>query len=505
MQRDGATISLWQHNIPDYVSQTHSLPEITYDVLIVGGGITGISTGLLLQKAGKKCLIAEAATIGFGTTGGTTAHLNNFMDSPYSEIAKNFGEDNAQLVCTAANNAIGLIKKNIADYNINCDFSEQKGYLFSQGEKQDKELDEIYEASLKAGCHVIYSGSIPLPVTFRKAVLFENQAQFHSTKYLYGIAKAFEDAGGTLLQGCRITNVKDGESLEVTSDRGTIRAKALIYATHVPPGVNILHFRCAPYRSYAMAIKLANDNYPANLAYDMYDPYHYYRTQEVDGEKYLIAGGEDHKTGHVENTNMCFTKLESYLRGYFNIESIPFKWSSQYYQPVDGLPYIGHLPGNPSNVYVATGYGGNGITYSHVAARVLTDILVKGSSEYEKLFSPARVKPMAGFEDFIKESADVVAKLIGGLFPSPKMEELADMAHGEAKVVKYQGQSIALFKDEGGKVHAVNPACTHIDCQVSWNNAERSWDCPCHGSRFNGDGKMLTAPARKDLEKIELK
>ncbi len=504
MKRDGATISVWQSNMPDYVSQSHDLPDKTYDVIIVGGGVTGISTALLLQKAGKKCIIAEAKTIGFGTSGGTTAHLNTFMDSPYSEIAQNFGEDNAQLVCTSAKEAIELIRKNVEEYNIDCGFSEQQGYLFSQDEKQDKELEKIFEASKKAGCEVAYSDSIPVPVEFTKAVIFEQQAQFHSSRYIYALAKEFENRGGTLLQNCRVTAVKENDPLEVESSKGKIIAKSLVYATHVPPGVNLLHFRCAPYRSYAIAVKLNDDNYPAGLAYDMYDPYHYYRTQEIDGKKYLIAGGEDHKTAHEENTQACFTKLEAYLRKYFDINEIPFKWSSQYFQSTDGLPYIGHLPGNPSNVYVATGYGGNGMTYSHVAAKVLTDMIVSGKSEYEKLYNPGRVKPVAGFTDFVKESADVVGNFIGKWFSSSKITQLTEIAAGEAKVVKYEGHSIALFKDETGTVHAVNPACTHIKCSVAWNNAEKSWDCPCHGSRFDAEGEMLTAPARKNLEKLEL-
>ena len=266
--------------------------------------------------------------------------------------------------------------------------------------------------------------------------------------------------------------MKENDPLEIESDRGTIKARSLIYATHIPPGVNLLHFRCAPYRSYAMGIKLIDNNYPDGLAYDMYDPYRYYRTQEVNGEKFLIAGGEDHKTAHEENTEMCFTKLESYLRKHFDIEQIAFKWSSQYFQPVDGLPYIGHLPGNPDNVYVATGYGGNGMTYSHVAAKLLTDLIVSGKSVYEKLYDPNRIKPFAGFTDFAKEAADVVGNLIGRWFSSSKIDELAELAPGEAKVVKYDGHTIALYKDKNGKHHAVNPACTHINCKVAWNTVE---------------------------------
>ena len=506
MQRDGALTSLWQHGIPGYVPRTNTISKDVFDVIIVGGGITGITTALQLQKAGKKCILAEAHTIGFGTSGGTTAHLNTFMDNSYAQIEKDFGEDNAQLVHAAAREALDLVKKNIGEYNIDCEYSELPGYLYSQDEKQTKELDDIYEASKKAGCGIRFEDKIPVPVDFIKAVVYERQAQFHPAKYFYALAEAFEDAGGVLLQNCRITGVHEkGDNLEIESFLGKIYAKQLIYATHIPPGVNLLHFRCAPYRSYAMAIKLKGGKYPDGLAYDMYDPYHYYRTQEVNGEKYLVAGGEDHKTAHQENTEECFRRLEAYLQKYFDIEEVSFKWSSQFFSPADGLPYIGHLPHNPSNVFVATGFGGNGMTYSHVTALVLTDMIVKGESRYQKLFDPNRIKPMAGFENFVKESADVVAKFIGDRIHKVKIKELSEIAAGEAKVVKYEGDSIALYKDEKGGLHAVNPACTHVNCIVGWNSAEKTWDCPCHGSRFSMDGEVLTAPARKDLEKIDMK
>lgn len=504
MQRDGALTSLWQHNLPDYVSGSQKPGDEIYDVLIVGGGITGITTALLLQKAGKKCILAEARTIGFGTSGGTTAHLNTMLDSPYNVLEKNFGEENARLVASVTREALELIKKNVAQYNIECGHSEKKGFIFSQDDKQTKELDEIFEASKKAGCDVEYAQAIPVPVDFKKAIVFNREAQFHPSKYFYGLAKEFEKEGGILLQGCRITGVKENSVLEAQSTLGQINARRMIYATHIPPGVNLLHFRCAPYRSYAMAVKLRDNNYPDGLAYDMYDPYHYYRTQIVDGETYLVAGGEDHKTGHGENTEACFTRLESYLRKHFSIESIDFRWSSQYFEPTDGLPYIGNLPGNPDNVFVATGFGGNGMTHSHVAAIVLTDLIVQGKSNYEKLFNPNRIKPVAGFANFVKEGADVAGIFIGKWFSSSKISELADLAPGEAKVVKYEGSSLALFKDETGNFHAVNPTCTHLSCAVAWNMAERTWDCPCHGSRFSADGEMLTAPARKDLEKVDL-
>ena len=477
----------------------------SFDVVIVGAGITGLSTALKLQQEGKKCLVAEAATIGFGTSGGTTAHLNTFMDSSYADIEKNFSERDALLVCQAAKDAITLVEKNISTFNISCDFERKDGYLYSQDDKQTKELDEILEASRRAGCDVDYVDSIPLDIPFQKAISFKGQAQFHPTKYLNGLAQAFEEAGGVILENCRVAGVKELEgSLEVQTPAATVTAGHLVYATHVPPGVNLLHFRNAAYRSYVLAILLDNNAYPEGLAYDMEDPYHYYRTQVINGQNYLIAGGEDHKTGDEENTEFCFHKLESYLRQYFTFSEVAFKWSSQYYEPADGLPYIGHLPGNPSTVFTATGYSGNGMIYSHVAAMLLTDIIQQRENNLQALFDPERVKLLAGFSSVVKESADVVAKFVSKFYDHTKIKELDEIVNDDGKIIKFGDDVMAVYRDTSGILHAVHPACTHINCHVTWNNTEKSWDCPCHGSRFDMDGKVLTAPARKNLQPIAL-
>src|SRR5688572_20228911 len=396
MKRDGACTSLWQDTVTDFIPRQQELNNKVFDVVIVGGGITGITTALQLQKAGKSCLIAEAHNLCFGTTGGTTAHINTFFDTPYNYIKNDFGEDNAQLVASATKQAIALYNQNIKAYNIDCGFEEKDGFVYAQTDEQLEELDKIFEASKDAGVKVSYSDSLPVPVEFKKAIVFSGQAQIHPTRYVHALAKEFEKLGGVILEQCTIDKFEENDGvLTIESNRELLKAHNLVYATHIPPGVNLLHFRCAPYRSYAMAVTLNNDNYPDALAYDMYDPYHYHRTQTIDGKKYLVVGGEDHKTAHIKNTAACFHHLESYIRRYYDVGDIAYKWSSQYFEPSDGLAYIGHLPGNPDNVYVATGLGGNGITYSHIAAITLADLITIGDSEFKKLFNPNRVKPVA--------------------------------------------------------------------------------------------------------------
>lgn len=505
MQRDGACQSIWQSSLPEYRSAATYIPVGLQDVVIIGGGITGLTTALLLQKAGKKCVVAEAHNIGFGTTGGTTAHLNTFLDTTYAQIEKRFSAEDASLIADGAKEAIALIKQHIDEYNIQCLFKELPGYVFAEDEKQARELDELIKGANKVGVGADYTNTTVVPIPYHKIAVLENQAQFNPMLYLHGLARALERAGGILLQDCRMLHAEDNEVVEVVTTRGNIKCRQLIYATHIPPGVNLLHFRCSPWRSYAIAVQLKTGDYPEAVVYDLHDPYHYYRTQEVDGKKYLIAGGEDHKTGHEENTEACFRRLESHVRTFFDVQEVSYKWSSQYFESVDGLPYIGHLPGHPGNFYVATGFGGNGMIYGTLAGIMFSDMLVNGSSRYEELLDPNRIKPVAGFANFVKEAADVTAKLVGGLFPAEKLSVLADLAFDEARIVEYEGKKMGIYKDMQGKLYAIDPACTHIKCTVQWNHAEKSWDCPCHGSRFSCNGELLTGPARKNLAVYDLK
>jgi glycine/D-amino acid oxidase-like deaminating enzyme/Rieske Fe-S protein len=504
IKRDGHTSSLWQDAVAPFKAVATSGENKSFDVVIAGGGITGLTTALLLQEAGKNCLVLEAQNLCFGTTGGTTAHLNTLLDTPYATIEKKFSKEDAGLIAEAAAKALDLIRININKYSIDCDFAEAEAYLFAQNDEQEKELQEIFEASARAGLTVKYTDQMPFPLPFSKTMKAVNQAKFNPVKYVYGLAKAFEKAGGVIQQNCRVTDVKTDHKLEIITNNGKYQACDIIYATHIPPGINLLHLRCLPYRSYAMAVTLEDKNYPEGLAYDMLDPYHYYRCQFVNGQTYLIAGGKDHKTGAEENTDYIFTKLEATIRENFKVKEIAYKWSSQYFEPADGLPYIGHLPGHPQHIFVATGYGGNGMTYSHVAARLLSDILLKKENALMELLDPNRIKPIAGFTNFITHNTGVVSNYAGKLFSAEKLTELADLATGEARIVKYEGKKIGLYKDEYGNLHAVNPVCTHLKCEVAWNGAERSWDCPCHGARYDCSGKVITGPADISLEPINI-
>lgn len=503
--RDAATQSIWQKHISRIADgETSFNSNQVYDVLIVGAGITGLTTALLLQEAGKKCIIAEAHTIGFGTTGGTTAHLNTFLDNSYNYIEKDFGEDKSKLVAQACKEAIDTVAYFVDRYQINCDFEYKKGYLFAENEKEADELDKILEASQRAGTSVHTVNEIPVSLNFNKAIAFDQQAQIHPLKYIFKLAEEFLKLGGVVLQNTMIRSTeKSGDHHLAVADNTSVNTRKIVYATHIPPGINLLHFRCAPYKSYVLGIKLSHENYPSDLAYDLKDPYHYFRTQEIDGQKYLILGGDDHKSGQADPEE-SYRSLENYAREHYQVSSIDYKWSAQYFVPADGLPYIGKLPGFDEDVFVATGFSGNGITIGSIAGKILRDLIIDNTSRYADLFAPGRIKPIAGFTEFVKENSNVAYRFVADRISVKELDSLNQIPFDEGRIVEYKDEKLAIYKSAAGEVHALSPVCTHAGCIVSWNKAEKSWDCPCHGARFDIEGNVLTGPASKELKKIHL-
>ena len=504
IKRDGSNISVWQESVDEYLPTNKIDFSKIYDVVIVGGGITGISTAYHLQKAGMNCLLLEAHELCFGTTGGTTAHINTLLDVPYSTIEKNFSKEKSRLVAESVKEAVNTIRDTVYKHNIDCDLKTTTATLFAETDKQKDELDKISTATNDAGIKNNLINKISIPIAFLKAMQVDEQAKFNPVRYVHGLGIQFEKAGGVILQQCRFVSADENENVTIETSKGKCTARFLIYATHIPPGVNLLHFRCVPMRSYAMAVILKNNEYPEDLLYDMVDPYNYYRSQEVDGQKYFIAGGNDHKTAHEENQEYRFLKLESHIRKYFEVKEVAHKWSSQYYESPDGLPYIGQLPGH-DKIFVATGFGGNGMPYSTVAALLLTKMITNEDSPYKDLYDPNRLKPVAGFTNFVNHNADVVKQFASKWFSHEELHELAEIATEEGKIVNFKDEKVAIYKDKDGAIHALSPTCTHVGCEVKWNNAELTWDCPCHGARYSYDGRVLNGPTTKNLAKVSVR
>jgi len=501
--RDGKNISLWQVSKRALANGISDASEI-YDVLIIGGGITGLTTALDLQREGKKCMLAESHNLGFGTTGGTSAHLNTFLDATYPEIDSDFGKGVSSMLADASKRMIEKIKANIDELQIDADFEFKDGYLFSQNEEETRQLREILTSAQAAGTAVSESNENGLPIDFQHSLRFKEQAQFHPLKYIAGLADGFTKLGGKISEGIMVTatELRDGIHHAV-HDNGEIKAKNLVWATHIPPGINILSLRNAPYRSYVIAAELKDGNYPKCLSYDMQEPYHYFRSHELDGKNYLLVGGADHKTGH-DDPEQAFTDLEKYAREIFEITEIKFRWSSQYYVPVDGLPYIGQMPGMDDCTYVATGFNGNGMIFGSLSGEIITSLILKKEHALAKVLSPSRIKPVSGFSEFVKENADVAYHFIADRFGGAVLDTLNGLANGEGKIASFDGKKLALYKDSTGKVTALDPVCTHAGCIVGWNPSEKSWDCPCHGGRFATDGCVITGPPREALGRVNI-
>lgn len=502
--RDGRNASVWQTGLENIKTENFDAAKI-YDSLIVGGGITGLTAAIILQNSGQQCILADAHHIGFGTTGGTSAHINTFADTTYDEVESKFSKDASKLFARGIAEAVETIKTFTAQYNIDCDLEERKAYVYAEDKKQEKELDSLYEGTVNAGVSVRVVDQAPTPVAYQKVLEFDGQYQFHPLKYISALQKEFINAGGVIVENTRIEEVESEESyyIAVSTDK-KIKAKHVLYATHIPPGgVNILHFMNAPYRSYVLAATLRNNDYPDALVYDMEEPYHYVRSHTVDEQKYLIAGGYDHKTGHGD-PDQSFADLEAWVRKHYDVDSIDYYWSSQYYVPADGLPYIGQLPGTSEGIFAATGYNGNGMILGTLAGKILADLAMEKENQYADLFDTKRIKPIASASELIKEGADATFHFIADRFSVDEIKSLNDLQPDHGIVGEFSGKKVAVYKDMEGTISALSPVCTHTHCIVDWNNAEKSWDCPCHGGRFDTNGNVLTGPPRKNLEQIKL-
>jgi glycine/D-amino acid oxidase-like deaminating enzyme/nitrite reductase/ring-hydroxylating ferredoxin subunit len=505
IERDGNHQSAWQAETITPLMHPKIQPDLVYDTIIIGGGITGVTAALLLQNAGKRCLLIDMGRIGYGTTGGTSAHINTFADTTYTEAESAFGKEGAQLFADAINEGFAIIKNNINTYQIDCDLEVKNGYIYAEDEDQAKQLADLYNGTVNVGVDISYVNNVPTPVEYVKAVMLPNQAQFHPLKYLKGLEAAYLKAGGLIIENTRVEDIEHEYDFHlVKSSEQVFKAKKVIYATHVPPKITVFSFRCAPYRSYVLGVKLTTDSaYPDALVYDMQDPYHYFRTHVIDGQKLLIAGGNDHKTGH-DDPEKAFADLEKYVRKYYKVSSVKYRWSSQYYIPVDGFPYIGQIPFEADGIYCATGFNGNGMMLGTISAKILSDIVLGIKNKYEDIFNTSRIKPIDGFAEFVKENADVAYHFIADRLSIHEIDSLKRLPNDSGKVVEVNGKKIAAYRDKDGNINALNPVCTHAACIVNWNQEEKSWDCPCHGARYDINGTVITGPAVKNLPKIDI-
>jgi glycine/D-amino acid oxidase-like deaminating enzyme/nitrite reductase/ring-hydroxylating ferredoxin subunit len=501
----GATTSFWmEEGLPDFTALES---DASVDVCVIGAGIAGLSAAYQVARDGRSVLVIDDGRPGGGETGRTTAHLVTALDDRYYELEQHLGKEAARLAAQSHAAAISRIETICREEGIDCDFCRVDGYLFAPSEKAAKELDKELQAAHRAGLEDVRRVDRPPLPSFDlgPALHFPQQAQFHPVKYLKGLTAAIARRGGRICGHTHAVEISDGSPTRVTTRGGhTITAAATVVATNTPINDRVvIHTKQAAYRTFVIGMKIASGSVPHAQFWDTLDPYHYVRIAgEVDeGHQLLIVGGEDHKTGQADDADQRHARLVEWTRARFPVIGEPlYRWSGQVMEPIDGLAFIGRNPGD-RHVYIVTGDSGNGMTHGTIAGMLIGDLIASCDNPWAKLYDPSR-KALKSAGEFTKENANVAVQfkewLTAGDVPGIEQIPL-----GAGAVVRSGMHKLAVYKDQQGQVSAFDATCPHLKCIVVWNSAERSFDCPCHGSRFDCQGKVINGPANVDLTPVD--
>jgi glycine/D-amino acid oxidase-like deaminating enzyme/nitrite reductase/ring-hydroxylating ferredoxin subunit len=501
----GQTTSVWvaTAEIPEFsplAADTHA------DVCIVGAGIAGLTTAYLLAREGKAVALLDDGRIGGGMTERTTAHLSNAFDDRYQEMERLHGERGARLIADSHTAAIDRIERIIAEEKIECEFERLDGFLFAPPDQSKEVLEDELKAAHRAGLEgvEIVEGAPIADFDTGMCLRFPRQAQFHPLKYLAGLARAIQRDGGRIFTATHVSQMEGGAKTYVkTGDGHTITAGAIVIATNTPINdIVTIHTKQAPYTTYVIGARVPRGSVTRALYWDTLDPYHYVRLGRSGSENYdlLIVGGEDHKSGQVDDYEQRHARLEAWARERWPmIEAVEFQWSGQVMEPVDGVAFIGRNPGDPRNVYVATGDSGMGMTHGTIAGILITDLVVGRECSWVPVYDPSRVTVRAAV-DFARENLNVVAQYAAGFAGPGDVGSAEEVAPGTGAVIRRGLSKVAVYCDESGVRHELSAVCKHLGCIVDWNPVESSWDCPCHGSRYDKNGYVITGPANSDLD-----
>jgi glycine/D-amino acid oxidase-like deaminating enzyme/nitrite reductase/ring-hydroxylating ferredoxin subunit len=481
--------------------------NINVDVIVVGAGVTGITTAYLLRKAGSTVALIERERVASIDTGHTTAHLTYITDVELQELVRNFGEDHAQAAWDAGAAAIDEIERIVREESIECEFTRVPAYVHvrvgGSARKEASSLEKEAHLAAKLGFDAAYLDSAPyfnLP-----AVRFANQAKFHPRKYLRSLVEKIPGNGSQVFEKSAAVEF-DAQKRRVKVNRNWISFDRVVMATNNPlvglasiVSATLLQTKLSLYTSYALSGRLPSDTVPEALFWDTREPYDYLRIDRHRGFDYLIYGGEDHKTGQKKETKRAYVRLWRRLKKIIPEARVDHRWSGQIISTPDGLPYIGE---NAEHQFVATGYCGNGITFGTVAAMMARDWIAGRKNPWTDLFAVDRKKLKGATWNYLRENKDYPYYMIKDRIARPEADSVSEVKRGDGMIIRSRGKKVAVFRDRNGNVHKLSPVCTHLGCLVRWNPAESTWDCPCHGSRFKPTGEVISGPAEEPLAPI---
>ena len=474
--------------------------DVKVDVAVAGGGMTGITAAYMLKKAGLKVAVVEAGRIIQGTTGHTTGKITSQHSLIYNRTKNYMGSERAKQYADANESAIRTIHGLVKSEGIDCDFNWEPAYIFTLTDSYIQKIADEASTAESLGIKAAYTESIPLPFKVKGAVRFDDQARFHPRKYLLALAGKIEGNGSYIFENTRVVDMKEGSPCTlITSGGRKVTADYAILATHFPcyDGRGFYFARMYPERSYALALKV-KEKFLGGMYITAEDPGRSLRSQEHDGGELLIVSGEHHKTGHGTRLKEHYNNLMEFAQKHYEVQELLCRWSTQDYTTLDKVPYVGRLTSKHQNVFTATGFRKWGMTNSTVSAMIITDLITKGESPWAEVYDPSRFIPNPSITSFIAMNADVAANLVSGKL-KPAAQDI-ELEKGEADVVEIEGQKMGVFKDEKEQLHIVDTTCTHMGCELKWNDAETTWDCPCHGSRFTCEGKIVEGPAVNELQ-----
>lgn len=507
----GNSLSLWQDHTKDILSDGTFNKDQATDVCIVGAGITGLTTAYLLAKAGKSVIVLERERIGAGMTGRSSAHLVSALDDRFYKLAHLYGAAGAKLAAQSHQAAIDLIEHIIDIEHIDCDFERVDGYLFAPPDSSIDELRQEYDAALDAGCTVFMLECAPL-VNFETgpALKFSDQAQFHPLKYLAGLTKAIQHLGGKIFTATDVAEIfhVNEQTFVQTRNGAAVHATNVVIATNAPINSRFeIPLKQAGYMTYVVGGQIPRGSVTKALFWDTLENYHYVRVVEAEPHleegQILLIGGEDHKVGQANNAAERYQALTEWALARFPmISKFDYHWSGEVMEPIDSLAYIGRNPHDSENVYIATGDSGNGLTHGTIAGILLRDYILNVDNEWMHLYDPSR-KTLSAFSTMARESLNANMQYTDWL-TTGDVKSVDDIPINEGAIVRHGLKKLAVYRDEDNCLHECSAVCPHLSGIVRWNSEEKTWDCPCHGSRFDAYGHVIQGPANQDLPSLAL-